>query len=225
MIRSGQPISKIRDFAAKRGDYLISDHAVEKIRNLIFYPKDVYEAVLLEEAEYRRVGKSDAYSPAMGREAEPAEPRVSSAAGQDTVIGKSGSDAAAASEMIGKPRTSSILVVDDDEDTRVLLQRVLCAESYEVTIASDGVEALTHLSKRTFDLILSDVEMPNMDGMKLMEIKAVKGIETPVIFLTALSGVEDELKGFSLGATDYIKKPVTKDILLMRVKNAMRRGL
>lgn len=74
-----------------------------------------------------------------------------------------------------------------------------------------------------YDLILSDVSMPNLDGFKLLEMKNQKGIETPVIFITARARSEDEKRGFELGAVDYIKKPIQKEALLSRVKHAIEK--
>ena len=78
-----------------------------------------------------------------------------------------------------------------------------------------------HLGKKQFDLIVSDVDMPNLDGFKLLEMASQKGITAPIIFVTARTEETDEVKGFELGAVDYIKKPIKKEILLMRVKKAL----
>jgi DNA-binding response OmpR family regulator len=80
-----------------------------------------------------------------------------------------------------------------------------------------------HLGSKDFDLILSDITMPNLDGIKLLEMNKQKGITTPVIFLTAQTEAETEQKCLELGAVDYIKKPIQKDILLMRIKRACSR--
>ena len=114
-----------------------------------------------------------------------------------------------------------ILVAEDDGDTRALIQRVLENQGYAVTTAADGVEALARLAAGAFDLILSDVNMPNLDGLKLMEIKAQKMIGTPVIFFTAEE--EGEARALALGAEDYIKKPVSKDVIVARVRRARER--
>jgi len=73
-----------------------------------------------------------------------------------------------------------------------------------------------------YDLIVSDINMPNMDGYKLLKMKNEKGIHTPVIFLTSRSDSIDEAKGFELGAVDYIKKPFKKEILLLRINKALK---
>jgi DNA-binding response OmpR family regulator len=118
---------------------------------------------------------------------------------------------------------SSLLILEDDQDTQALLKRILEKAGYETTTAGDGIEALLYLGKKDFDLILSDINMPNLDGLKLLELNNQKGITVPVIFLTAQGGADCEQKCLELGAVDFIKKPFQKDILLMRVERACRR--
>ena len=117
----------------------------------------------------------------------------------------------------------SILVVEDDHDSRKLIIRFLENNGYNVTPAEDGVSALLQLGKDTFDLIISDVNMPNLNGFKLLEMKGQKGIETPVIFLTSRSDPEDINRGLGLGAVDYITKPTKKNILLAKVNNILEK--
>ncbi|MBI5245858.1 MAG: Flp pilus assembly complex ATPase component TadA [Elusimicrobia bacterium] len=204
MIRSDKPISEIRDFARKRGDILITDHAIEKVRALLFDPKDVYESVLLEEREYRQ--KTSAAAP-------PAEPAPAAASKPAK------SAATPAIIMDADPNAPRILVAEDDEDTRLLIRRVLESQGYAVTVAGDGVEALARLSAAPFDLILSDLNMPNLDGLRLMELKAQKRIDTPVIFFSAQT--DAEARALELGAADYIRKPAAKDVILTRVRRAL----
>ena len=118
---------------------------------------------------------------------------------------------------------ASVLILEDDQDTQTLLRRILEKAGYETTVAGDGIEALLYLGKKDFDLILSDVNMPNLDGLTLLALNNQKGITVPVIFLTAQSGEDCEQKCLELGAVDFIKKPFQKDILLMRVERACRR--
>lgn len=119
------------------------------------------------------------------------------------------------------PARETILVVEDEVVTRTLLEAYLTGAGYEVVLANDGADALYQLGRGRFDAILMDINMPNLDGLKLMEIMGEKGIDTPAIFLTALPGNELEAKGFELGASDFIRKPIQKEILLMRVKNVL----
>jgi type IV pilus assembly protein PilB len=191
-IRDGMPISELRDFIHRRGDYLISHHGVEKVKNHIFPVKDVYEKVLVEEIR----------SPAKGEEAAPAR--------KETPEQPSG--------------TASILVVEDDPDNQLLISKILTNQGYDVSVAGDGIDALMVLAKKRFDLILSDINMPNLDGFKFLELINQKGIKAPLMFLTARAEEEDEVKGLELGALDYLKKPIKKDALLLRVKKALGRS-
>lgn len=121
-------------------------------------------------------------------------------------------------------KPEAILLVEDDEDTQKLIAHILESALYNVTVANDGIEALTCLEQKDFDLILSDVAMPNLDGFKLVEIIHQKGITAPIIFLTGSTNEQDEMRGFELGATDYIIKPIRrKELLLSRIRNALNK--
>jgi DNA-binding SARP family transcriptional activator len=119
-------------------------------------------------------------------------------------------------------RQPSVLVVEDDPVTRALLNDFLVNAGYSVVVAEDGADALLQLGRMSFDVILSDINMPNLGGLKLLEIMGQKGIRTPAVFLTALTDEELEVRGLELGAADYIKKPIRKDVLLLRVQKAIR---
>jgi DNA-binding response OmpR family regulator len=129
----------------------------------------------------------------------------------------------ASSEAVSTPGHARVLVIDDEEDMRAVSSTILRDAGYEVTTAADGIEALMRLGSASFDLILSDVDMPNLDGFKLLEVVARKGVSTPVIFVTGKVEVENEVRGLELGAEDYIRKPVTPPILLARVRTALAR--
>jgi type IV pilus assembly protein PilB len=191
-IRDGIPISEFRDFINRRGDYLISHHAVEKVKNLVFPVQDVYEKVLVEEIR----------GPARGEEAKQARKET-------------------ADQPHGAP---AILVVEDDEDNQLLIAKILTNKGYDVSVAGDGIDALMLLAQKRFDLILSDINMPNLDGFKFLELINQKAIKAPLMFLTARAEEEDEVKGLELGALDYLKKPIKKDALLLRVKRALGRN-
>lgn len=114
---------------------------------------------------------------------------------------------------------STILIVDDTPDNIALLSGLL-KDKYKTKIANNGVKALKIASMGTPpDLILLDIMMPEMDGYevcrRLKEDEKTKDV--PVIFLTAKTQVEDEEKGLSLGAVDYIHKPISPPILTARV--------
>ena len=107
----------------------------------------------------------------------------------------------------------SILVVDDDQSLRELLRLHLSSAGYEVSTAADGIEAGYAVLKSPPDLIITDVNMPNMDGYAFVEaLKADKTLpKIPVIFLTSMDDFE---RGRELGAVGYITKPVRADRLL-----------
>ena len=107
--------------------------------------------------------------------------------------------------------------------TQRLMRKILEERGYEVVVAADGVEALMTLGKMNFDLILCDINMPNMDGFKLLEYLNQKNILIPVIFVTIREDAEDEIKGLALGAKDYIRKPVNRDLLLLRIRKALNK--
>jgi CheY-like chemotaxis protein len=192
MVRSNISISEIRSFALKRGDFLISHHALEKVKNLILSPRDVYEKVLVEEADFQKATPEII----VPRTRPPEEKRED------------------------KKR---ILIVEDDKVSRVMISQLLENSGYIVIAAEDGIDALLRMGEAQCDLILSDINMPNLDGFKLLEMNNQKGIETPVILLTSRSSPEDEKRGFELGAADYIRKPIQKETLLLRVKNAIEK--
>jgi len=132
--------------------------------------------------------------------------------------------AAANVEPRGRPAAPSVLVVEDEPVTRAVLEGFLGLAEYDVTAVSDGADALFQLSSRHFDLILTDIAMPSVDGLALAEVVTRKGLHTPVIFVTGQPGDELEVKGLALGAVDYIRKPIQKDVLLLRVRKALRAG-
>jgi len=118
----------------------------------------------------------------------------------------------------------TILVVDDTPDNLSLITSLL-KDLYRVRIATNGSKALQiAFSNEPPDLILLDIMMPEMDGYEVC--RALKSDsqtnEIPVIFLTAKSEIEDELKGFELGAVDFITKPISPPIVLARVRTHLR---
>ena len=119
-------------------------------------------------------------------------------------------------------RRHSILVVEDDPISRSILEKYLKGEKFDVTVAQDGADALEKLSDSRFDIVLSDIRMPRMSGLELLQAMNDREIRTPAIFLTAITDEEFEVKSLRLGASDFIRKPIRKDILLLRVRNAMR---
>ncbi len=101
-----------------------------------------------------------------------------------------------------------ILVVDDEEGARELFQTVLTEEGYSVALAKNGEEALALFKKDSFDLVLTDIKMPIMDGLQLLQEIRKLGSTTDVVMVTAYGEVETYLKAMSLGAAEYINKPI-----------------
>jgi len=149
------------------------------------------------------------------------EPAPSLEQHQDTSFAD-GSSASDVPDPIQNSRSlATILVVEDEIVTQRLTRKILEERGYEVIVAADGVDALMALGKMNFDLIVCDINMPNMDGFKLLEFLNQKDILIPVIFVTIREDVEDEIKGLALGAKDYIRKPISRDLLLLRIRKAL----
>lgn len=115
-----------------------------------------------------------------------------------------------------------ILVVDDEQAIRDLVQLILQMENYEIRTAKDGEEALIIIQNESIDLILLDIMLPKISGLELLGRIGKYGI--PVIFLTAKISVQDKVMGLKLGAEDYITKPFEPLELLARVEVILRRG-
>lgn len=114
-----------------------------------------------------------------------------------------------------------ILVVDDEKIMLLLTQRIL-SKKYNVICATSGAEAIKLFEKEPPDLVLSDLMMPEMDGYELHAILQEKSNgAVPIIFMTADESDESESKGFEIGATDYIRKPLKAELLLRRVDKAL----
>lgn len=116
-----------------------------------------------------------------------------------------------------------ILLVEDDLSMGFLLTEFLEDNGFEVKLCRDGESGLVALQRSPFDLCIFDIMMPNMDGFTLAQHCRAKSTTTPFLFLTARSLKDDKLKGFELGAEDYITKPFDEDELLCRIKVLLRR--
>lgn len=116
-----------------------------------------------------------------------------------------------------------ILLAEDDQNLGVLLVDYLEGEGFEVKLCKDGELALLAFQENQFDLCLLDVMMPKMDGFSLAKAIRAKDNGIPIIFITAKSLKEDKLKGYDLGADDYISKPFDEEELLWKIKAFTRR--
>lgn len=115
----------------------------------------------------------------------------------------------------------SILIAEDDEAISNLINVNLSDEGFKCTCAFDGKQAADYMEKENYDLILLDIMLPEIDGYELLEY--AKTLDTPVIFVTAKSAVDDRIKGLKLGADDYLVKPFQIGELLARVEAVLRR--
>ena len=110
------------------------------------------------------------------------------------------------------------MIVDDDDTINFLLQRILEAE-YRVTTANNGAQALTTLSDDDFDLVITDIRMPHLDGLQLLQ--SIRDnpatADLPVVMLSAIADNKDVVHGLEMGANDYIAKPFDRRIVLARV--------
>ena len=116
-----------------------------------------------------------------------------------------------------------ILLVEDDPNFGSVLRDYLVINDFEVTLAKNGMEGFEKFKKGTFDLCILDVMMPYKDGYTLAREIREKNQEVPIIFLTAKTLKEDVLKGYKVGADDYLNKPFDSEVLLMKIKAIMQR--
>ncbi|HNR79083.1 MAG TPA: response regulator transcription factor [Mesotoga infera] len=116
-----------------------------------------------------------------------------------------------------------ILVVEDEHDLGLLLKEVLENNNYAVELSADGEEGLYMALNGPFDLVVLDVLLPGLSGWEVLEGMRRKGCATPVLMLTALDGVDNKIRGFNLGADDYLSKPFDMRELLARIQSLLRR--
>lgn len=118
--------------------------------------------------------------------------------------------------------TARVLVVDDVLAVRRMLERVLTQEGYEVVGASDGTEAQRVLQGGEFDLVLTDISMPGLDGIGLLRAVRERDAELPVILLTGVPNTATAISAVNLAATAYLSKPIAPDVLAAEVKRALK---
>lgn len=118
----------------------------------------------------------------------------------------------------------TILITEDDKNLQRLMEAVLKREGYRVVKAEDGEEALEVLDKEHVDLLITDIMMPHLDGYRLTDALRGAKYDLPILMITAKETMEDKKKGFTLGADDYMVKPVDMDEMLLRVKALLRRS-
>jgi DNA-binding response OmpR family regulator len=123
-----------------------------------------------------------------------------------------------------KNDNKKILIVEDDSNFGNILKEYLSLNDYNITLAKNGIEGFEKFKKEEFDLCILDVMMPYKDGFTLAkEIREVNEI-VPIFFLSAKHLKEDVLKGFKLGADDYLTKPFDSEVLLAKIKAILNRS-
>ena len=118
---------------------------------------------------------------------------------------------------------AAILIVDDDASILRMLARTFGAEGYDVSVAAGGGEALAALERSVPELVVLDVAMPGLDGLAVCRRLRSKGLEVPVLLLTARDSVPDRVAGLDAGADDYLVKPFAAEELLARARALLRR--
>jgi len=120
-------------------------------------------------------------------------------------------------------RKKRILLVEDDPNFGIVLKDYLSLSNYLVTLAKDGVEGLIVFKNNDFDLCILDVMMPRKDGFTLAQDIRKSNKEIPIVFLTAKTMKEDILRGYQVGADDYLNKPFDSEVLLHKINAMMLR--
>jgi DNA-binding response OmpR family regulator len=117
-----------------------------------------------------------------------------------------------------------ILVVEDERKLAHVLSSALQAEHYDVVVAATGEDGFYRANAELFDLVVLDLMLPGRSGLEILQTLRERHIETPVLILTALDGIDDRVLGLDLGADDYLVKPFALPELLARIRALLRRG-
>lgn len=127
--------------------------------------------------------------------------------------------------MKNKPSGQRLLIVEDDPQLSTGLMLFLEGEGFDVKLASDGDQGLD-LARTlpAYDLIILDAKMPGRNGFEVLRELRSEGVDTPILMLTGLGAHEDKMRGFELGADDYLTKPFSTEELLVRVQAVLRRS-
>lgn len=116
-----------------------------------------------------------------------------------------------------------ILIAEDERDLNHLIVKVLEKEGYGVDACFDGKEALYYLENTEYDAAVLDIMMPGMDGLEVLRAARKKGLDLPIMFLTARDSIADRVTGLDTGADDYLIKPFDFDELLARIRSMTRK--
>lgn len=116
-----------------------------------------------------------------------------------------------------------ILIVEDEQRLAYLLRRVLLEERHTVDLALDGQKGLLLATSGTYDAVILDVMLPEVDGLEICRQMRAEDVMSPVLMLTARGAVEDRVRGLNVGADDYLTKPFAMEELLARINALLRR--
>lgn len=117
----------------------------------------------------------------------------------------------------------NILLIEDDKETADYACNGLSQAGHVVDVTADGKEGMIHCMETDYDVLIVDRMLPGMDGLSLVKAVRASGVKTPILFLTAMSGVDDRVEGLEAGADDYLTKPFAFSELLARVNALGRR--
>src|SRR6266702_5253289 len=131
---------------------------------------------------------------------------------------------AAAAERDPTVQPTRVLVVDDEPSITELVATVLRYEGFEVEVAANGWDALRTASEFRPDLVVLDLMLPDHDGFEVHRRLRDRGLDVPVIFLTARDATEDKVRGLTLGGDDYVTKPFSLEELVARIRAVLRRA-
>jgi len=115
-----------------------------------------------------------------------------------------------------------ILLLEDDVILQEIIEEFLVENGYKVESFFDGEKALDAIGNGTYDMLLLDVNVPNIDGFEILSYLREIGNTTPAIYITSLAGIDDLKKGFDLGADDYLKKPFELEELYARIEHIVK---
>jgi len=120
--------------------------------------------------------------------------------------------------------TSSVAIAEDDDELRRVLTRALAEEGFEVTSSATGSAFIEQVVARVPDVLVIDIGLPDSDGRDVCQALRARGVQSPVLFLTARDALVDRVHGFNAGGDDYVTKPFQFDELVLRLRALARRG-
>jgi CheY-like chemotaxis protein len=117
-----------------------------------------------------------------------------------------------------------VLVVEDELVSSALMESYLTDAGYDVVTVADGGDALLELGRRHFDLLILDINIPTLSGLKVFEIMLQKRIDIPALFITGMTGTDVEMQSLEMGAAGFLRKPIRKEVLLPKIRGILARG-